>query len=143
MFKNPLWKCGEKWGKKVFRDDFKPLIWKTSVRSAVTIHLLTNDASKSVVLNLFYISYPFIKQDHQIYPQCAQCCLFLKNTKSKSPTVRIIYKNYICYNLWFSKFTPVEDQIYPRLRTTGLSLSVACVFEEALPFLAFETSWKD
>jgi len=38
----------------------------------------------------------------------------------------MIYINFICCNLCFSKFTPLEDeihlqgQIYPRLRTTGL-----------------------
>ena len=30
----------------------------------------------SLVLNLFYVPYPFIKQDHQIYPQYVHWCLF-------------------------------------------------------------------
>ena len=36
---------------------------------------------KPVVLKHFYISYPFIKQDYQIYHQYTQCCSFIKNTK--------------------------------------------------------------
>jgi len=38
-------------------------------------------------------------------------------------------KIYVFYNLWFSKFIPLEDEIhpqgaiYPRLRTTGLNLN--------------------
>jgi len=30
----------------------------------------------------------------------------------------MIYKIYIFYNLWFSKFTPLEDGIYPRGKFT-------------------------
>ena len=41
----------------------------------------TNSSSRSVVLNLVYISYPFIKQDYQIYPQYTQWNSFLKSTK--------------------------------------------------------------
>jgi len=33
---------------------------------------------RSVVLNLFYISYPFIKQDHQIYPNTLNGAHLLK-----------------------------------------------------------------
>jgi len=33
----------------------------------------------------FYVSYPFIKEDHQIYPQYAHWCLFLKNTTLTNP----------------------------------------------------------
>jgi len=32
----------------------------------------------------------------------------------------MIYKIYIGCNLWFNKFTRVEDEIYPKLRTTSL-----------------------
>jgi len=32
----------------------------------------------------------------------------------------MICKIYIGCNLWFNKFTPLEDEIYPWLRTTGL-----------------------
>jgi len=36
-----------------------------------------------MVLNLFYISYPFIKQDYRIYPQAqyTHWCAFIENTK--------------------------------------------------------------
>jgi len=27
---------------------------------------------------------------------------------------RMIYNIYICCELWFSKFTPLEDEIYPQ-----------------------------
>jgi len=30
---------------------------------------------------------------------------------------------YVCYNLWFGKFAPWKDEIYPRLRTTELDTS--------------------
>jgi len=45
--------------------------------------------------------------------------------------LRMIYKNFICCNLWFSKFSPLENQIspqgeiYPRLRTTQLEILAA------------------
>jgi len=32
----------------------------------------------------------------------------------------MINQNLHLLQLWFSKFTPLEDGIYPRLRTTGL-----------------------
>jgi len=35
-------------------------------------------AFRSVVLNLFYKAYPFIKQSYQIYPQYIQWCSFLE-----------------------------------------------------------------
>jgi len=37
--------------------------------------------SNPVVLKIFYISYPFIQQDCQIYPQYTQLCSFIENTK--------------------------------------------------------------
>jgi len=77
--------------------------------------------SASVVLNLFYISYPFIKQDYLIYPQYAQWFSFIENTKlTNSYSLEWFIKIYICCNLWFSKFISFEDKIHPRLRTTLL-----------------------
>jgi len=32
-------------------------------------------------LTFFYISYPFIEEDYQIYPQCTQWWSFIENTK--------------------------------------------------------------
>jgi len=51
--------------------------------------------SSTVVLNLFYMSYPFIKQDFQIYLQYTQWCSFIENTISTNSysLVRMIYKN--------------------------------------------------
>jgi len=47
------------------------------------------------MLNLFYISCPFVKQDYQIYPQYTQWYSLIENTK---------LMNF--YSLeWFLKFT--------------------------------------
>jgi len=35
----------------------------------------------------------------------------------------MVYKNLHWLQFVFSKFTPLEDKIYPRLRTTGLRVS--------------------
>jgi len=40
-----------------------------------------NTYSSAVVLNLFYMLYPFIKQDYQLYPQCIQWCSSIENRK--------------------------------------------------------------
>ena len=64
---------------------------------------------RPVVLNLFYIFYLFIKQDYRSYPQYTQWCSFIKNTKlTNFYSLEWFTKNYICSNLWFSKFTPLE-----------------------------------
>ena len=73
----------------------------------------------SVVLNLFYISY-------QIYPQYIQWCSFIENAKSiNSYSLEWFIEIYIGCSLWFNKFTPLEDEIYPWLWTTALRRSVA------------------
>ena len=70
---------------------------------------------RPVVLDLFYISYPFIEQDYQIYPQYTQWCSFIENTKwTNSYSSEWFMQIYISCNLWFSKFTPLEDEIYPQ-----------------------------
>jgi len=74
----------------------------------------------TVVLNLFCISYPFIKQDCQIYPQYTQSCSFIENTKlTNSHSLEWFRKIYIGCNLFFSNLPPGK-WIYPRLRTTAL-----------------------
>jgi len=79
--------------------------------------------SRPVVLKIFYISYPFIKQDHQIYPRYTQWCLFLKKTKlTNSYSLECFIKICICRNLWFSKFIPLEDEIYPQGYTNASML---------------------
>ena len=56
---------------------------------------------------------PFIKQDCQIYPHYTQWGSFLKNMKlTNSYSLERLIKTYICFNLWFSKFTPLEDEIF-------------------------------
>ena len=48
-------------------------------------------------------------------------CSLIENTKStNSYSLKWFTKIYIGCNLWFSKFTPLENEIYPRLRATGL-----------------------
>jgi len=69
---------------------------------------------KPVFLNLFYIFHPFIKQDWQTYPQYTQWCSFIENTKlTNSYSWECFIKIYIGCNL-FSKFNPLEDEIYPQ-----------------------------
>jgi len=83
----------------------------------VTLRQCKDDLYEStpVVLNLFYISYPFIKQDHQIYPQYTQSCSFIENTKlTNSYSLEWFIKFYVVCSLWFSKFNPLEDEIYPQ-----------------------------
>ena len=68
----------------------------------------------------FHISYPFIKQGLQIYPQCTQWSSFIENTKLKNSfefRFRMIYsiKMYIGCNLWFRIFTPRKMKFTPRV----------------------------
>ena len=59
------------------------------------------------MLNLFYISCPFVKQDYQIYPQYTQMILtYWKYKINELLQFRMISKIYICCNLWFNEFTP-------------------------------------
>jgi len=70
--------------------------------------------SKPVVRKHFYISYPFIEQDYQIFPQYTQCCSFTKNTKlTNCCSLEWFIKIYIGCNVWFNKFSHLEDEIYP------------------------------
>jgi len=43
--------------------------------------MLLNCMSITVVRNLFHVSYPFIKQDYQIYTQYTPWFSFIENTK--------------------------------------------------------------
>jgi len=52
-----------------------------TVKHSVSHQALCTLYHTPVVLNLFYISYPFIKQDYQIYLQYTQWCSFSENTK--------------------------------------------------------------
>ena len=66
----------------------------------------TSRVFKAVVLNLFYISCPFIKQDYQIYIQYTQWCSYIQNTKlTNSYSLEWFIKVDFCCNFWFSKFT--------------------------------------
>ena len=70
-----------------------------------------------MVLNLCYMSYPFIEQDYQIYPQYIQWRSFIENRKfTNCYSLERFIKIYSCCNLWFSKFTPLEDEIYPQVK---------------------------
>ena len=58
-------------------------------------------------LTFFYISYPFIEQDYEIYPQYTQWCSFIENTKLKNCySLEWFINIYIGCNLWLNKFTP-------------------------------------
>jgi len=41
-------------------------------------------------------------------------------------------KFYIGCNLWFNKFTPLQDELYPWLRTTGLGKYLCFAFLQVL-----------
>jgi len=49
--------------------------------SKITLCFYGQTLLRAVVLNLFYIFYPFFKQDDQIYTQYTQWCSFIKNMK--------------------------------------------------------------
>jgi len=69
---------------------------------------------RKVVLNLFYISYPFFKQNHEIYLQYTQWCSFIENMKlTNSYSLKLFIKIYNGWNLSLSKLNPLEDEIYP------------------------------
>jgi len=60
-------------------------------------------------LTFFYISYPFIKQDYQIYAQYTQRCSFIETTKlTNFFSLEWFIKIYVGWNLWCSKITPFE-----------------------------------
>jgi len=42
-----------------------------------TVKKICSCLYKPVVLNQFYIPYPFIEQDYQIYPQYTQCMVLI------------------------------------------------------------------
>jgi len=59
-----------------FLSTAKCIVFQTVSTSTKATNLV-----RTVVLNVFYISYPFIKQDYQIYPQYTQWCSFIENAK--------------------------------------------------------------
>jgi len=83
---------------------------------------------RSVVLNLFYISYPFIKQDHQIYPNTLNGAHLLKIWAQQTYSLEWFIQIYIGCNLWFNKFTPLEHEISLWLSTTGLGKYLCCFY---------------
>jgi len=54
---------------------------KNCAQSLATFQTSLQLYPSPVVPNLFYISYPFVKQDYQIYSQYTQWRSFIKNTK--------------------------------------------------------------
>ena len=48
--------------------------------------------------------------------------IYWKYEVNKLLQFRMITEIYICCNLWFSKFTPVEDEIYPHVKNPWSSL---------------------
>jgi len=47
--------------------------------------------------------------------------IYWKYEINKLVQFAVIYKNLRWLHLWYSKFTPFEDEIYPRLGTTSLN----------------------
>ena len=80
-------------------------------------------------LTLFYISYRFIKQDYQVYPQYIQCCSFVENTNLtnsySSEWFTKIYVGCNCSSIslppWKMKFTHGSK---PLSWTTELNASI-------------------
>jgi len=74
-------------------------------------------SDSTMVLYLFYISYPFIKQDYQIYPQFTRWSSLSENTKLTILQFRFrkIYciKIYIGSNLWFRNLPPWKMKFMP------------------------------
>jgi len=66
-----------------------------------------SESPRAMVLNPFHTSYPFLKQDYQIFPQFTQRCWVIENTKLTNyfSLDWFIEIDSDC-NLWFSKFTP-------------------------------------
>jgi len=76
--------------------------------------------SNSVVLNLFYI-FTLLSNKITRFTCNTQRCSIIENTKlTNSYSLEWFIKMYIGCNLCFSKFTTLENEICPRLRTTGL-----------------------
>ena len=59
-----------------------------SAKPLVTYKSVNQTPSRSVVLKLFCMFYPFNKDDYQIYPQYIKWCSFIKKTKE---TIYISY----------------------------------------------------
>jgi len=79
-----------------------------------------------VLLNLFYISYVTRSPDLSQY---TQWCSFIENMNiTNSYSLEWFIKIYIGCNLWFNKFTLLEDDLYPWLRTTGLGKYLCFAF---------------
>jgi len=62
----------------------------------------------SVVLNPFYISYPFTKQSYQIYPQYSQCYLYIKYEFNEFLKFKMIYKNLHWLHFMVKKMYSLE-----------------------------------
>jgi len=54
-------------------------LWEKSTKTSSTMS--HKEKWWAVVLNLFWISYPFIKQDNQICTQYTRSCSFIRKTK--------------------------------------------------------------
>jgi len=69
--------------------------------------------SRAVVLNLFYIAYPLLNKITRLTPNTLSGAHWLKSKLTNFNSLEWFVKIYICCNLWFSTFTPLEDEIYP------------------------------
>ena len=80
-----------------------------------------SESPRAVVLNPFHTSYPFLKQDYQIFPQFTQRCWVIENTKltNKLFQFRMIYRNWQWLQFMVQWIYP-QVYIYPGLKTTVL-----------------------
>ena len=78
-----------------------------------------------MVLNLFYVFYPFIKRDYQIYHQYTQWRSFIKNTKLNKLPVKNDLQKFTFVAIYGSvNLHPWKMKFTPRLRTTTLDPGV-------------------
>jgi len=63
----------------------KPNLGRTKLATGPRVGHSWDTQTKPVFLNLYYTFHPFIKQNHQIYPQYTQWCSFVENTKVTNP----------------------------------------------------------
>ena len=90
---------------------------------------MVDNRPRSVVLNLFLHTWPFYQTRSPDLSQYTQWCSFIENMNiTNSYSLEWFIKIHTGYNLWFNKFTPLEDELYPWLRTSGLGKYLCFAF---------------
>jgi len=97
----------------------KGILWFLDWVPGEALRVIFGHNLAPIVLEQWFLTFfnLFIKKDYQIYPQYTQWCSFIKNTKlTNSCRLEWLIKYLHWLNLWFSKFTPLEDKIYPQVK---------------------------